>query len=126
MRPRVELASAPLRAATGRPSAVAAPPGPPLALVGAQQPAAGPATHGGGKLPAEIDRVPDAGVHAEAAGRRHQVGGVAGDEDAGAAVAVGDELAAHPPHDRENLVIEVAAHAAAQRGADISLALVHH
>ena len=97
---------------------------PPLGVVGAQELRAAPALHHGLELPAEIDRVADAGVHAEAAGRRHQMGGVAGDEDAVGAVAVGDQLAPHPAHDGEDFVVEVAAHGALERRADVVLGMV--
>ena len=50
--------------------------------------------------------------------------GVAGDEDAVGAVAVGDQLAAHPAHHREDFVVEVAAHRALQRRADVVLGMV--
>ena len=50
--------------------------------------------------------------------------GVAGDEDAVGAVAVGDQLAAHPAHDRQDFVVEVAAHRALQRRADVVFGVV--
>ena len=60
---------------------VAQPHRPPLGLVGGEQRRPAPALDRGFELPAEVDRVADAGVHAEAAGRRHQVRRVAGDEN---------------------------------------------
>ena len=54
-----------------------------------------PSSHGG-ELPAEIDRLFEAGMHADAAGRRAFVRGVAGDEDASVAVAARHEIAALP------------------------------
>ena len=96
-----------------------------LDLVGAQQRVAGPAAQCGLELPAEIDGVLDAGIHAEAAGRRHQMGGIAGNEDALRSIAVGHELAPHPAHHREDLVVEVAAHGARERPADVGLGVGH-
>ena len=98
---------------------------PALDFVGTQQRAAGPAAQGRLELPAEIDGILDAGVHAEAAGRRHQVRGIAGNEHPLRPVAVGDELAPHPPHHRQDLVVERAAHGARQRMADVGLGMGH-
>ena len=44
-----------------------------------------------------------AGVEAEAAGRRHLVGGVAGQEDAAVAIALGHLRRGHPRSDAEDL-----------------------
>src|SRR5262249_52451412 len=82
----------------------------PLALIGLQQVRAGPAFDRGFELPAEVDDVLDARVHAEPAGRRGEVCGVAGYENAIGAVTVRHQLAAHPGQDRENLEIEFLAH----------------
>ncbi len=60
---------------------------PALDGVGIEQAVAAPAVEHGVELPGQIDRVADAGIHAEAAGRRHHVRGVAGDEDAAVAIA---------------------------------------
>ena len=48
-----------------------------------------PSLQRGGELPGEIGGVADAGVHAEPAGRDHEMHGVAGEEHAAVAVAVG-------------------------------------
>ena len=50
--------------------------------------------------------------------------GVAGDEHAVGAVAVGDQFAPHPAHDREDLVVERLAHRAEKRRADLVLAVI--
>ncbi len=73
--------------------------GPALRLVGGEQRRPPQPCSVGGQLPAEIDRVADAHVHAEAAERRMQVAGVAGQEHAALGVAVGDQ-AARRPRDR--------------------------
>src|SRR4029450_7769277 len=59
-----------------------------LRFVGGEQAGAGDALERRGDLPAEIDGIADAGVHAVAAGRDVLVRGVAGQEDAAALVAL--------------------------------------
>ena len=44
-----------------------------------------------GELPRQIDRVADAGIHAEPAGRDDEMHGIAGEEHAAFAVAVGEQ-----------------------------------
>ena len=54
------------------------------------------------------------------------MGGIAGDEHAAGPIAVGDQLAAHPAHDRQELVIEITAHQRApQRGVNVGLGVDH-
>src|SRR5687767_9407620 len=60
----------------------------PLDLVGPKELRAAPALQGRGELPGKVDRIADAGIHAEAAGRDHEVRGVARDEHAPLAVAL--------------------------------------
>jgi len=57
-----------------------------------QQIAVASAAQHGGELPAEIDRVLDAGVHALAAGRAVDVGGIAGEKHAAVSIADGQPL----------------------------------
>ena len=96
-----------------------------LDLIGREQVRPAPAFEHRVELPAEIDRVLHAGVHAERASRRREMDGVAGHVDAPAAVALGDELAPHPAQHRKDLVVEVLAHRAAQRRADVIFAMRH-
>ena len=91
-----------------------------LDAVGPQQFRAAPPLDDGLQLPRQIDGVGDAGVHAEAAGRRHQMAGVAGQEDAVGAVAVGHQFASHPGHDRFDLEFERLAHGAHDQRADFA------
>ncbi len=87
--------------------------------VGIEEAVAAPALDHGGELPGKIDRVADAGVHAEAAGGRHHMRGVAGDKAAAVAVALGDQFAPHPRQHAQYLELEVAADGAADRGLDL-------
>ena len=87
--------------------------------VGIEEAVAAPALDHGGELPGQIDHIADAGVHAEAAGRRHDMRGVAGDKAAAVAVALGDQLAPHPRQHAQYLEFEVAADGAADRGLDL-------
>ena len=91
---------------------------PAFGAIGIEQARAAPAVDRGGKLPRQVDRIADAGVHAEAAGWRHHMRGVAGDEAAPAAIALGDQLAPHPRQHAQNLEFEVAADGAADRRFD--------
>ncbi len=77
-----------------------------------------PALDRGGELPAEIDGVAHAGVHAEPARRRVLVHAVAGEEDVAVVEPVGDELAAGPAQRRDDLVGDVVAQGAADRRRD--------
>src|SRR5262249_52754655 len=72
-----------------------------------------------GELPRQVDRIADTGVHAKAAGGRHHVRGVAEDKAPAVAVTIRHQLAAHPGHDAENLVVEVDADGAADGGVDL-------
>ena len=90
-----------------------------LDAVGIEQAVAAPAFEHGGELPGQIDRVADAGIHAEAAGRRHDVRGVAGDEAAAVAIMLGDQFAPHPRQHAQNLELEIAADGAADRRLDL-------
>ncbi len=81
---------------------------PPLRLVGGEQAGAAPALQRGRKLPAQIDGVADAHVHAEAAERRMQVAGVAGQEHAAVGVAVGDQAVRDPGIGADDLDVQVA------------------
>src|SRR6202040_3270102 len=84
-------------------------------------PVATPAGEARLELPGEVDRLLDAGVHAEAAGRRQLVRRIADQEDAFRAVAIRDQLAARPRHDRLDLEIEGAPDRALDRGAHVRL-----
>ena len=64
--------------------------GPPFDLAGLDQIGAAPAVDRRGELPGEVRGVVHAGVHAEAAGRREQVRGIACQDDAS-----GDETLGH-------------------------------
>ena len=79
-----------LRCATGRRSA----------LVGVEQRVGRPARLDGGELPGEVVRVLHARVEAEAAGGREAMRGVADQEDAPLAVALGDLRGHRPGADR--------------------------
>jgi hypothetical protein len=72
-----------------------------LCLVAVQQRRVGDVAAGKGELPAQIDRVLDAGVHALGARWAVDVGGVAGQEDAAGAVAAGAVGLAPAPVDAE-------------------------
>ena len=55
-----------------------------------------PALHHRGELPAEIDRIADAGVHAERAGRRELMHRVAGEKHAALGIALGHHASPRP------------------------------
>ena len=78
-----------------------------LGLVGVEDALVGPALHARGQQPRQVDRVGDARVHAVAGIRHPQVRGVAGDEDAAVAEAVGHQAAADPVFLADDLVGEV-------------------
>src|SRR5258705_334041 len=65
---------------------------------------AAPAAGQGGGFPADVEGVRDTRVHAVAAGRRDLVAGVAREEHAAGAVAVGDEDVRPPDRVLEHLV----------------------
>ena len=90
-----------------------------LGAVGIEEAVAAPALDHGGKLPGQIDRVADPGVHAKAAGGRHHMRCIAGDKAAAVAVALGDQFAPHPRQDAQYLEFEVAADGAADGGLDL-------
>ncbi len=94
---------------------------PALGRVGAKQPVAAPAGHDRIDLPGQVDGVADPGVHPEAAGRRHRVRRVAGDECRAVAERLGHLLAALPRHGREDLVVEAPADGALYGAADLGL-----
>src|ERR1043166_8980419 len=71
-----------------------------LALVRIEQPPSAPAAQAGFQLPAQIDGVLSAHVHAEATGRRRQMRRIAGEEGLALTIVLGHELASHPWHDR--------------------------
>ncbi len=86
----------------------------------------GPALQDPGQADAEIDPVDDAGVHAEAAGRDEQVRRVAGEQDAAALVAGGDQRVAAPRLHRDDLGVERSAEGVGDRrqGVDVVRRLV--
>ena len=69
----------------------------PLGLIGVEQMRAAPALQHGGEFPGEIGRVVDPGIHAEAAGRREQMHGVAGEQHAPVGKALGHQRNAGGP-----------------------------
>ena len=68
----------------------------PLPFIGRQQIRAAEALHRRGELPAEIDRVADAGVHAVAAGRDVLMRGIACQEDTATLIALGQQQVREP------------------------------
>src|SRR6185503_9982439 len=75
-----------------------------LALRGiaVEQVRAAPALQHRGELPADIDGIADAGVHAEAAGRPIEVGRVSGEKDPAFLIAIGDHAVSGPgPHGKQ-------------------------
>ena len=80
---------------------------PALPLIGGEELGAAPAAERCGELPAEIDGVADPHIHAEAAEGRVQVAGIARQEHAVAAVAIGDEALRDPGVGRDDLEIEI-------------------
>lgn len=80
---------------------------PALPLIGGEELGAAPAAERCGELPAEIDGVADPHIHAEAAEGRVQVAGIAREERAAAAVAIGDEALRDPGVGRDDLEIEI-------------------
>ena len=79
---------------------------PALRFVGGEQAGTGEALERRGELPAEIDGVADAGVHAVAAGRDVLMRGVAGQEDAAALVALGQQQVREPGIGDQDLALE--------------------
>src|SRR5712671_3646276 len=74
------------------------------------------------ELPRQVDRLLDAGVHAEAARRGNLMGAAANEKDAAGAVAIGDQFAAPPWHDRNDIEIERAADRALDRDPQVGFA----
>src|SRR3954454_18467622 len=106
---------------------------PPLGVVRRQQAVAAPSAQYRSKLPAEIDRVGDAGVHAQRAGRRQLMDGVASQEDAAVRIAFGDHAAPRPDAGAEPLNVKRKAKRAAQitftvhrLGCQVAAAIKHH
>src|SRR5467141_3297763 len=83
-----------------------------LDAVGPQQFRTAPPLDDGFELPRQIDGVGDAGIHAEAPGRRHQVTGVAGQKYAVGTISFSHQFASYPGHDRFDLKVEGLAHGA--------------
>src|SRR6185436_7542294 len=75
-----------------------------LGLVGREQLRSAPAAQRAFELPGEIDRVSHAAVHAEAAGRDHEMHRVAGEEHAAVLVALGEQQVLLPFADAQHLV----------------------
>src|SRR5688572_4773907 len=98
----------------------------PLRPVAREQAFAAPALDPRRELPAEVDRIGDAGIHSESAVGRHDMHRVAGEEHAAAAVALRDEVAPHPYADGQDLELEVTPHRLAHRLARLELVLVDH
>src|SRR6185312_8071869 len=91
-----------------------------LALIAVEQRGRGPAADHRFELPTEIGGIADAGIHAEAAIRRMDMRGVAGEEHATQAEAIGDQGASAPWHARDNLKGEIAAGEAADHAIDLA------
>src|SRR5690348_7681723 len=91
-----------------------------LALIAVEQCRFRPAADHRFELPAEIGGIADARIHAEAAVRRMDMGGVAGEEDAALAETIGDQGAPAPRYARHNLEGEIAAHEPADHAIDLA------
>src|SRR6185437_7521181 len=96
---------------------------PPFRRVAFEEMRAAPAVDTRIELPGQIDGILNAHIHAEAAGRRRQMRGIAGNEDAAFAEIVGDQRTPHPGQYTENLVIEIEASSAADHGADFGFGM---
>src|SRR5258708_10193448 len=88
VRPVLRVPLAPPERSVARGADVALADLPPLGFVRVEQPGPAPSLQGLRELPGKIDRVADAGVHAEAPGRYDQVHGVAGEAHAAVPIAV--------------------------------------
>src|SRR5579875_271467 len=95
---------------------------PALEVVRIEQSGRRPSLQDRRELPAEIDDVTHPGVEPETAGRRVHMGRVAGQKHAAFTVAFGDEVARHPPPDREQLVRDRLPGHAAYHCVDVELA----
>jgi hypothetical protein len=82
---------------------------PALGLVAVQERLRRPALEHGGELPADVDRVADAGVEPVPAPRRVQVRGVADEEHPLAAAAVHQQPPRRPPVGGEDVDLDVGA-----------------
>src|SRR5262249_35024030 len=80
-----------------------------LRLVALEKPRAAPAGDHRRQLPAEVDRVAEAGVEAKPCGRMIEVRRIAREENAAMTVVVGDNIARHPAPHRQDLVRHVLA-----------------
>ncbi len=80
---------------------------PALRLVAVEELGAAPALQHRGELPAQVHRVADAGVHAEAARRPQEVRRVAGEKDAPVPIALRDDAVAGPGPDGGDLERDV-------------------
>ena len=82
---------------------------PAFGLIGGEQARSAPTSECRRQLPAKIDGVGDAEVHAVAAVGRMQMARIAGEEYAFMAVLVGDETVRRPHVPRQNLEIDLPA-----------------
>ena len=73
----------------------------------------------GRELPAQVDGIADAGVHAQAPGWDHQVRRIAGDEDASASVVLGHQQVHGPFADMQDLDFHVGPGQPTHRGSEI-------
>src|SRR3954463_14986927 len=94
---------------------------PALELVAVEKMLPAPALQRGGELPAEVKRVLQARVHAQAAIRRMRVAGIAGEKHPSVHEPVGDRHLAYPDDLVLDRVVHGAAEAAAHHGVDVDL-----
>src|SRR5712692_1255218 len=105
VRPVLRVPLAPSEGSVARGADVALADLPPLGVVRVEQRGPAPSLQGRRELPGKIDRVADAGVHAETAGRYDQVDSVAGEEHAPIPITVRQQQVLPPRGAGEHLVL---------------------
>src|SRR5262245_31887311 len=85
-----------------------------LGVIGGEQTITAPSGEHRRELPAQTDRVADAGIHPERAGRRQLMDGVACEKDASARIAFSYDAASRPDTGAEPLDLESAPEGTAQ------------
>src|SRR5262245_48092990 len=78
--------------------------------IGFEQPISAPTIDHSGKLPSQVDRVAQSGIHPKTAGGRALMHGVTGKKDSPAAIAFRHQSAPLPRPPREYLIRKVSAH----------------
>ena len=94
---------------------------PAFGVVAVDEACVAPALQHGRQFPSDVDRIAETGIHAERAGRRQLMHGVAGEPHAALAVAFGHQAAPAPDIDVDPLDRDIAAERSPQIGFAVDL-----